>query len=76
MLMSSIIDRQKRFATALEKAKALVTSPAKDAKTIGIKVPEALRQAIVQVQQDHGLPTYTQAVLFCLVVGVERLRGE
>lgn len=78
MLLSKIYENQQRLAATLTKAKALVTTPAKgaDAKTIGIKVPESLRAAILQVQKDHELPTYTQAVLFCLFVGVERLTGE
>lgn len=76
MLLSNILEQQKKFSAALGRARVLATTTAKDAKTIGIKVPEQLRQAIVEVQKNHELPTYTQAVLFCLVVGVERLRGE
>jgi PDZ domain-containing secreted protein len=83
VLLDQIVRRQKDQIALRERIReraAVVTSTARkrrdpdsDTKTIGIRVPESLRQRIDAQRTRLGVPTYTAGVMLALEIGVEAL---
>ena len=80
MMLEQIVQKQKDLIALRDRTRQLASTPAtygvkadNGGRVIGLKIPDALRDRIVEQQKALGLPSYTAALGVCIDLGVQAL---